>query len=229
MYPELPLLAAGGIVCFTPLTLYLFWLAAVNRGPKPAVASGTWDFVALLAGLSGFLFSAGFVLTVLSTHVNVFRRGGFAELRQAWADSQIATAITPLAYVVLIALSILVTLRARRKNLVVYNIHPPAVDDALNDLFHRLNLPAKRIGNLWSDGRGLIEVVIFHVFSHVTLKLLPADPRLCEEFERELRTTLPGRPIGENPAGPWLATAAVSCFITTLSCVVLTFVAAYRR
>lgn len=229
MYPELPFLAAGGILCFTPLTLYLFWLAAVNRGTRPAVVSGTWDFVALLAGLGGFILSAGLVLTVLSTNVNVFRRGGFAELRQAWADAQIAVAVTPIAYVVLIGLSVLVTLRARRRNLVVYNIEPTAVDGVLADLFQKLQFTARRTGNLWSAGGELVEVTTFHVFSHVTLKLLAADPRLCEEMERELRTALPAQPIGENPGGPWLTTAAVSCFITTLSCVVLTFVAAYRR
>ncbi|QEL16526.1 hypothetical protein [Limnoglobus roseus] len=229
MYPELPFLAAGGILCFTPLTLYLFWLAAVNRGTKPAVVSGTWDFVALLAGLSGFIFSVGVVLVLLSTSVNVFRRGGFAELQKAVTDAQIAAAITPIAYALLVVLSVLLTLKSRRRSLVVYNVHPPAIDTALIETFEKLNLPAKRNGNLWSNGRGLIEVATFHVFSHVTLKLLPADPRLGEELERELRTAMPVQPIGENPAGPWLTTAAVSCFITTLSCVVLTFVAAYKR
>lgn len=229
MYQELPALAAGGILCFTPLTLYVFWLAAVNRGTKPVVVSGAWDFVALLAGLSGFVFCAGVVLTLLGMNANAFKRGGWGEFQKAWAEMQLVSAVTPIAYVVLIVLAVLLTLRARRRTLVAYNVHPPAVDDALADLFAKLTLPAKRVGNLWSGDRPLVEVAVFHVFSHVTLKLLPADPRLCEEMERELRATLPAQPIGENPAGPWLTTAAVSCFVTTISCVILTFVAAYRR
>lgn len=229
MQQELPFLAAGGILCFTPLTLYLFWLASVNRGERPVVVSGVWDFVGLLAGIGGFVMSAGIVLTVVSANANVFRRGGFAELQNAWANAQLASAVTPIAYLLLVGGSAFVTLRSRSRNLVVYNVHPPAVDDALADTFGKLDLSAKRTGNLWTDGRPLAEVVFFHVFSHATIKLLSRDPREREEFERELRATLPRMPAGENPAGPWLTTAAVSCFITTMCCVVLTFVAAYRR
>lgn len=229
MQQELPFLAAGGILCFTPLTLYLFWLAHVNRGDRPVVVSGVWDFVGLLVGIGGFILCAGIVLAAVSANANAFRRGGFAEIQNAWANAQLASAITPIAYSLLVGGGAFVTLRSRSRNLVVYNVHPPAVDEALAETFAKLDLPAKRMGNLWSDGRALAEVIVFHVFSHVTVRLLTRDPRLCEEFERELRTALPRKPAGENPAGPWLTTAAVSCFIATVCCVVLTFVAAYRR
>jgi hypothetical protein len=226
----LPFLAAGGILCFTPLTLYLFWLAAVNRGDRPAVVSGVWDFVSLFAGLSGFVLCVGVVLTLLSTNAGLFKRGGgFAELRDAWMNTQIYAAVTPLAYGLLVGLSFFVTVQSRRRALLVYNVHPAAAEEALKDIFEKLNLPAVRKGNLWSSDRDLVEMSVFHVFSHVTLKLLPADQRLREELEREIRAAMPRQQVGENPAGPWLTSAAVSCFITTVSCVILTFVAAFQR
>jgi hypothetical protein len=226
---ELPFLAAGGILCFTPLTLYLFWLASVNRGERPVVVSSAWDFVGLLAGIGGFVLCAGLILTVIGANANVFRRGGFADLQNAWANAQLAAALTPIGYALLVGACVYLTLRSRGRSLAVYNVHAPAAEDALARTLAKLGLDAKRTGNLWSDERPLVEVVPFPVFSHLTIKMLLRDQRLREELERELRAALPLAPIGENPAGPWLTTAAVSCFITTLCCVVLTFVAAYRR
>jgi hypothetical protein len=226
---EVSFLAAGGILCFTPLTLYLFWLAAVNRGDRPVVVSGAWDFVGLFAGIGGFVLCAGMVLTVIGANANVFRRGGFAELQNAWANAQLAAALTPIGYALLVGACVVLTLRSRGRSLAVYNVHAPAAEDALARALAKLGLDAKRRGNLWSDDRPIVEVVPFAVFSHLTIKLFLRDQRPREELERELRTALPRVSIGENPAGPWLTTAAVSCFITTLCCVVLTFVAAYRR
>ncbi len=229
MQQELPFLAAGGILCFTPLTLYLFWLGAVNRGERPVVVSGAWDFVGLLSGIGGFILCAGMMLSLTATNANAFRRGGFAELQNAWANAQLAGAITPLAYLFLVGGGTYLTLRSRRQSLAVYNVHPPAADDAIGRALAKLGIDAKRTGNLWSDDRPLVETATFSVFSHVTIKLLLTDQRLREELERELRSTLPRVSVGENPAGPWLTTASVSCFITTVCCVVLTFVAAFRR
>lgn len=226
---DLPFLAAGGILCFTPLTLYLFWLAAINRGERPVVVSGVWDFVALLSGIGGFILCAGFLLSLTATNANVFRRGGFAGLQNAWANAQLASAITPLAYLLLVGGSSYLTLRSRRNSLAVYNVHPPAVDEVIGRALVRLGLDAKRLGNLWSDHRPLVETSAFSVFSHVTIKLLLPDPRLRDEMERDLRANLPRVSVGENLGGPWLTTASVSCFISTVCCVVLTFVAAFRR
>ena len=229
MQQELPFLAAGGILCFTPLTLYLFWLAAVNRGDRPVVVSGTWDFIGLLAGVAGFVFCAGLILSVTAAHANVFRRGGFADLRNAWANVQLLGAITPLAYLLLVGFSSYLTLRARRHQLAVYNIHAPAAEELIGRILAKLGFDATRTGNLWSDEKPLVEIASFSIFSHSTITLHLSDLRQREELERELRSNLPRASVGENPAGPWLTTAAVSCFITTACCVVLTFVAAYRR
>lgn len=229
MQQDLPFLAAGGILCFTPLTLYLFWLAAVNRGERPVVVSGAWDFVALLSGIGGFILCAGFLLSLTATNTNVFRRGGFAGLQNAWANTQLTGAITPLAYLLLVGGSSYLTLRSRRNSLAVYNIHPPAADEVIVRALSKLGYEAKRVGNLWSTDRPLVETSTFSVFSHVTIRLLLPELRQREELERDLRGNLPRVPVGENLGGPWLTTASVSCFISTICCVVLTFVAAFRR
>lgn len=91
----------------------------------------------------------------------------------------------------------------------------------MRDLFAQMGIDAKRFGNVWSDGRPLIEVVPFHAFSHLTVKILAADERLNEELERELRSALITCSPGENTAGAWLSTAAMSAFISVMCCVIL--------
>ena len=106
---------------------------------------------------------------------------------------------------------------------------PADADAALTGVFATLGLPAGRYGNLWSAAGGLVEVVPFHAFRHVTLKLLPPDARLCEELEREIRTALNARPAADNPAASWLMTAAVATTSATVGGVALTFAAIYLR
>ncbi len=229
MQQELPFLAAGGILCFTPLTLYLFWLATVNRGDRPVVVSGVWDFVALLSGLFGFIFCSGLILTLVSMNADVFHRGGFAELQNAWANAQLTSALTPVAFGLLIGGLIYWTLRSRSRSLAVYHVHPLAVEEALRETFQKWGRAVKRTGQLWSDEKPLVQLSVFHVFSHVTVRMLMTEQQEREELERSLRLSLPNKPTGENIAGPWLTTAAVSCFIMTSCCVILTLVSAFRR
>jgi hypothetical protein len=47
------------MVFFLPLSIYLFYLASINRGPHARVISGVWDVVGVLAALSGFLLIGG--------------------------------------------------------------------------------------------------------------------------------------------------------------------------
>ncbi len=47
------------MVFFLPLSIYLFYLASINRSPHARVVSGVWDVVGVLGALSGFLLVGG--------------------------------------------------------------------------------------------------------------------------------------------------------------------------
>jgi hypothetical protein len=212
----------GGVVCFTPLTVYLFWLAAVNRRDRPTVVAGTWDFVALLAGLSGFLgCGTGLFLSVVVAGAHLWGGNTFEEIRDSWGKDRTAWTIALAALLAAVGLAVGLTLVARRRVLVAYNTDLPAADAALSRVFDDLGLPVKRLGHLWTDGRRLVEVVPFHLFRHVSFRLVADDPRLREELDRRLRAAVPDQPAGDNPVAPWITTTAASLFITVLCCVLL--------
>jgi len=217
--PQLPLLCMGGILCLTPLTLYLFWLSAVNRRERPTVVSSRWDFVSLLSALGGFLLCVGLLLSSVATKKNPLLNG--ANVRDTWENVQIASLVLPVGYLLLVIACAALTLQSRRKSLSVYNIDHASAEATMRDLFAQMGIDAKRFGNVWSDGRPLIEVVPFHAFSHLAVKILAVDERLNEELERELRSALVTCPTGENTAGAWLSTAATGAFVSVMCCVIL--------
>jgi hypothetical protein len=230
LHQELPFLAAGGILCFTPLTLYLFWLAMVNRSDRPTIVSGVWDFIALMAGLVGFFICTGIVLTALGLNHHLFRRGGLTDLRHAVTQARLLASLTPITYLLVLLVGIVLSLRARRSSFAIYNVHPQALEETIDETCQRLHIPAQRHGYLWSDGtKPVLDLFIFHIFSHSLLRWRLRDARLGDEVERHLRQIVPNLPAGENTGGPWIMTAAVSCLITTLCCVVLTFAASFNR
>lgn len=226
--PVILALCMGGIACLTPLTLYLFWLGHVNRRDRPTVVAAGWDFVALLAGLSGFIVcGSALLLAFVVARSRLWGGHTFAEIKKSWGQDQGAWVAGLVVYLTALGLAVGLTLVARRRTLVAYNTDLDTAEAALAVVFEEMNVPAKRFGNLWSDGRGLVEVVPFHQFRHVTIRLVAPDPRLCEELDRRIRVALAARPAGDNPLAPWLTTASVSCFVTVLCCVVLIGVAVF--
>jgi hypothetical protein len=223
-------LCLGGIACFTPLVVYLFWLGSVNRRHRPTPVAGTWDFVALIAGLSGFLVCGlSIFLAAIVARSRLWGGHSFEEIRNSWDHDRLAWWIAFAALVVLFGLAVGLTLAARRRALVVYNTDLPTAESALAAVLADLGLPAKRFGNLWTDadGRGLVEVVPFHALHHVTFRLLPADTRQREELDRRLRAALAARPAGENPLVQWLAMATICLSISIICFVILIMVGVY--
>lgn len=224
---NLPLLCVAGIVCLTPLALYLLWLAAVNRRDRPLVVAGVWDFVALLCSLSGFMVCLFFVVILISSQPLGSSAGGFSKMREIWQNLQLTTLLVPVSTLVLIVCVIAVGVQSRSRLLSVYNIDLPEAERAIEQTFTRLGLTATRQGYRWSDPRPMLEVRPFAVFSHVSVKILCPDLLQAQELERQLRLQFPLQTGGENPAGPWLGTAAVSVLISVICCVVLTFAAIF--
>src|SRR5262245_48425475 len=111
--------------CLSPLAIYFLRLAFVTRRDHPTVISGQWDFVGLVAGLSGFiLFGGGLVLSLVQSNFRYWMRGNFEALRAAWGNERVSWMLLTLFYVFLVIGWIALTLAARRRSLVVYHVDP---------------------------------------------------------------------------------------------------------
>ncbi|MGL4421908.1 MAG: hypothetical protein ACRCZF_14670 [Gemmataceae bacterium] len=221
-------LLMGGVLALTPLTLYLFWLSAMNRGERPSIARAGSDFLALLAGLGGFL---GLGLFLVLTALTTLSRGTplvARELRRTWGEERLFWLIAATVVLGFLAGVLMMAYLRRRGTLVIYNIDETTLDARITLLLNEMGFVAERRGNLWSDGRALVEVDPFWLFRHVTVTYLGSDARLGEEFERKLRSSLNDAPPAErHPAGPWITSAAIGVFFADLSCVLLLIVASF--
>ncbi len=209
------------LLCLAPLTFYLFWLTSLTRRNTPSVLAGAWDFTALLLGLSGFLLFGGtLLLTLVQSNVRFWTRGNFEAMRMAWDQERTSWTLVALGYVVLLIGGITVSLLARRRTLVVYNIEPDRLEATLLEIFEHLGRPLTRKGEQWSSGVPLFELDRFLAGKTVTVRWLSDDRLLFQEVERHLRDSLRTVLTPENPATRWLSTFAMSCVLLIVFCVV---------
>ena len=203
----------AGIFCLAPLALYLLWLATVHRRDRPTVVAGQWDFVGLIAGLAGFiLFGGGLLLSLLQSNVRYWIRGNFEAIRDAWGQEKISWCLVVIAYLLVIGGFTGLTLMARRRTLIVYNVDPGQFEVALTEVFEQLGRPIERRGNLWVGGVPLLELEPFIAGRTVTLRWLTDDVQLFQEVERSVREAAASLPGGTGlPPGRWLMSSAVAC------------------
>src|SRR5262249_44797306 len=119
-----PLVATllAGLLCLAPLAVYLLWVPALARPARPPLASGTWDFVGLVAGLSGFiLFGGGVVLYLLRDGFRYWMRGNLESFRQAWGNEKYMWMLLSAIYLFAVVGTIALALASRRRSLTVYN------------------------------------------------------------------------------------------------------------
>jgi hypothetical protein len=207
--PFILVICLANLFCLTPLSIYLFYLAVLARRDRPTVVSGTWDFAGLTVGLSGFLvFGGGIVLTLLQSNFRYWLRGNLEAFRAAWGSERTAWIIISTIYVLGIVCGIALTLAARRRSLVVYNIEPTDFESAIVDAFEQLGRPLERRGNQWLAGIPLFELDSFEGGRTVTLRWVAEDAHLFYEAERLLRQTTRNLATDDNPAAPWLMACA---------------------
>lgn len=200
----------AGVFCLVPLAFYLLWLAQITRRERPVVVPGAWDFAALALGLSGFvLFGAGVLLSLLQSNFRFWMRGNVEALRAVWGQEQVTWSLLVFFYLIAVLGGIGLTLLARRRSLVVYNIEPGAFEALLNETFAQLGRPLERTGNLWASGAPLFELDAFESGRTVTLRWVSNDVRLFEDVARLLRVALAGHLTEENQVTRWLQSAAV--------------------
>ncbi|MDB5310408.1 MAG: hypothetical protein JWO38_4610 [Gemmataceae bacterium] len=222
MFSFILVVCLAGVFCLTPLALYLFWLTSLNRRDRPTVMSGGWDFAVLLCGLSGFaLFGGGLLLSLLQSNVRFWMRGNFEALRDAWGHERVTWCVIVAAYLVLVVGGSWLTLMARRRTLVVYNVDPGQFEVALTEVLEQIGRPVERRGNLWVGGIPLFELEPFTAGRTVTLRWVSDDPHLFQEVERQIREVIPTLPGGLGPSARWLGSGVVGSAAVVVFCIVL--------
>ena len=208
-----------GVFCLIPLTTYLWWLARITRYEHPKPVSGQWDFVGLMIGLSGFIvFGGGLLLTLCQSNFRYWMRGNAEALRGAWIQERVTWMLLVAFYLLVVAGTAGLTLLARRRTVVVYNVEPAVFEMLLAEVFDQLDRPVERRGRQWISGLPLCELDTFEGGRTVTLRWVSDDVRLFEEVDRQLRAALATQSAGDNPASRWLMAAAVGCGVTVLCC-----------
>jgi hypothetical protein len=212
----------AAVVCLTPIALYLYWLAGVNRRANPTVMSGAWDFTGLILGLSGFiLFGGGLLLSLLQSNVRFLMRGNFEAVRAAWGQDRLSWAVLALLYALVVIGGVMLTLKARRRTLVVYNVEPAAFEATLAEVFDTIGVPIERRGNEWVGGVPLLELEPFPAGNTVTVRWLSEDEHLFQEIERQLREAVNGVPSGDNLSARWMMSGAVGSTVVIVFCFIL--------
>ncbi|MCE9566022.1 MAG: hypothetical protein K8U57_28710 [Planctomycetes bacterium] len=207
--PFILVICIANVFCLAPLSIYLFYLAILARRDRPTVISGPWDFAGLTVGLSGFfVFGGGIVLSLLQSNFRYWLRGNLEAFRAAWGSEKTAWMVISTVYFLGIVCGIALTLAARRRSLVVYNIEPIDFESAIVDVFEQLGRPLERRGNLWAAGVPLFELDSFEGGRTVTLRWVAEDLVLFQEAERLLRQAARNLAAHENPVSPWLTACA---------------------
>lgn len=204
-------LCFAGVFCLSPLAVYLLWLAAVNRRPRPTVVSGPSDFLALVGGLSGFLiFGLLIFVTVMQSNTRYGFRGNGAQLRELWDREKVYWLVTAGAYIGVVGAGVTVGYVRRGRSLSVYGVDPDGVIAVIDTEMSDYDPPLKRTGYRWGDA---IRMDPYPGLGHATVTVTTADASLVGEFDRRLRRALPlAAPSATTPAA-WFHTAALGCSI----------------
>jgi hypothetical protein len=141
------------VVFFVPLAVYLLILGHINRGPRPVLVSGTWDFIGVLFGVSGFLLAGGpAILSALNERWRMFWLFGD---RSGLAESSLPGILLAAAYFLVIVAGCIVVFWRQRRLTCVYNVEPPTVEAGLLEACAHLGLDPVHSGNLLVFGLSL--------------------------------------------------------------------------
>jgi hypothetical protein len=202
-------LCFAGVFCLTPLAIYLLWLAAVNRRARPTAVSGTLDFIALLAGLSGFLLlGAPIAITALQSNSRYWSRSNFEQLRSTWNQEKVSWLLVAGGYVAAVATTVTVGLSRRQHTLAVYAVDPDSLARTIHDQLAATFGPIPQSGFSWEPH---IRLEPFPGMGHSLVRIVSPDKAKAFEFERKLRGAIPlVSPAARTPAA-WIHIAAVGC------------------
>jgi hypothetical protein len=214
----------GVIVCFAPLGFYFVGLSRLHRQPQVVVWSARADFLALLAGLVGFLLCTGLVWVAACDRQVL---AALSSQPEQWkvllsVDRWLGYSILA-GYLGLLGLMIGLSWRARSGQLTVYNIEWEPFTKILDETLAELGFTAHRFGYEWSDGRPLVSAEPQWSWDTISVRWLTTEPRLQEEFILTLRQKLARARTADGPIAVWLQTVGVTCLAISFFTILLNF------
>ena len=188
MLLPLPLqLLVSFLIFLFPLALYCLYLAYINRGRHPFVASGVWDTAGLLLALSGFL------LYTLPRTILMPLTERLVDLLPG-ADDPLLTSSRALAlgiaYYFFLVCAAGIMLVARRHRTVIYNVETEAVHDRLARVLAEL-----RLDSVCLSGRYLIAPLdAFSIVPPLDTGAFSSNPVPADMPPNKVLRAMPGGP-----------------------------------
>jgi hypothetical protein len=234
-----------GLACLFPAALYCLFLATVHHRNQPTMIAGQWDFVGVVAALSGFLLVGGTIIVFcLHAEVREYWLVGrsFNDLRAAHARADAVTFAIWGTYFIAVVAGVISLLRLRRRCTAIYQITPAELEEILPSVLDRLNISHIRRGPRWSLGAkdatipakedgaragqplngGSIDVDGSSAMRHVTLRWSDVSSTMRRDIETELDRDFSAIVWPASPASTWFLTAA-GCMFTIMIFLLVTF------
>lgn len=143
-------IGSGCLVCLMPLAVYCLYLSHLNGKSTPTLISGSWDFGALLLGLSGFILLSGpLFITLVNSTWRGYAYGGWANLRSIGRGEALVGTIMATGYFLILLGVIPLLIRSRKRVTAIYNVGAASVEPALIGVLDHL-------GYTWKRDRGLL-------------------------------------------------------------------------
>ena len=230
------LLGSGCLVCLTPLAIYLLYLSHLNGRTPPTLVPGSWDFGAVILGLSGFLVLAGPVLLTLVDSVwRGYMFAGWENLRSAGRREAVAGSFMAVGYLILLSVGLFALIRRRRPITAIYNVAASSVEATVIEVLDQLGYSWRRAdgrveiglrkaddpaappaGRFFPHELAAVQVDAFPATGHATLRWSGAYEGIRREVESTLPAALSVHGTVKNPAAGWMFTAAVTILIVML-------------
>ena len=199
-----------GLLCLPPLALYLNWLGVLNRRRHLTILSGSFDFVIMMAGLSGFLiFGSALILAALQSNARYAFFGDWDQLETARQREQLAWFAIVIGYLLIVSGGIVLAMLARRPTLSIYNCVRSNAETLVDASLRELGMNPTRFGNTLSHNQKLLEIEPFGAFRHVTVRIIVEDQQLAQEIERSLRKNGNAFPVPISPLAGWFQLTAL--------------------
>jgi hypothetical protein len=132
-----------------PLGIYLLYLGALHRRPRPVLISGTWDLIGLLFAASGFLlFTGPALLNALAERSAGLWSDGSADS----APVQRFALLLSILYFIGVLLGAALMFQSRRRATEIYNIDSETLETSLTVVCRNLGLQPTRSGSLYVFG-----------------------------------------------------------------------------